>query len=77
MLDIKFNVPELELLTVEETANWLNVCPNTVRALIKMEVVKTLRVGKSIRIFKQDAKLALYDLARRGVMLSLEEDDEL
>lgn len=73
MIDIYYNAPELELLTVKQTANYLHVCPNTVRALMDKGIIKYMRVGKHIRIFKQDTKNMLYDLARSGSRITIKE----
>lgn len=65
-------VPELELLTITEVAEYLHVCPNTIRELSRKGVIKPIKMGKLIRILKQDLKYTMYDLARKGVRVSLD-----
>jgi excisionase family DNA binding protein len=51
--------PPVKLLTVQQTAEILSVCDKTVRRLITAEVLRSLRVGRSIRVSDYDLQVYL------------------
>lgn len=51
--------PPAKLLTVQQTAERLAVCDKTVRRLINAEVLRALRVGRSLRISEDDLQVYL------------------
>ena len=48
-----------KLLTVRQTAERLVVCDKTVRRLIAAEVLRSLRVGRSLRVSEDDLQVYL------------------
>ncbi|MEO3476021.1 helix-turn-helix domain-containing protein [Roseomonas sp. CAU 1739] len=51
--------PPAKLLTVQQTAERLAVCEKTVRRLITAEVLRALRVGRSLRVSEDDLQVYL------------------
>ncbi len=51
--------PPTKLLTVQQTAERLSVCDKTVRRLITAQVLRSLRVGRAIRISEDDLNVYL------------------
>lgn len=51
--------PPAKLLTVHQAAEMLSVCDKTVRRLITSEALRSLRVGRAIRISEDDLNLYL------------------
>ncbi|GGJ44032.1 helix-turn-helix domain-containing protein [Neoroseomonas lacus] len=51
--------PPAKLLTIRQTAEILSVCDKTVRRLIAAEVLRALRVGRSLRVSEADLQVYL------------------
>ncbi len=51
--------PSAKLLTVRQTAEILLVCDKTVRRLINAELLRAMRVGRSLRISDDDLQVYL------------------
>lgn len=51
--------PPTRLLTVEQTAERLNVCGKTVRRLINAELLPAVRIGRAVRISEDDLRVYL------------------
>ncbi|WP_137128335.1 helix-turn-helix domain-containing protein [Roseomonas sp. HF4] len=51
--------PPIRLLTVAQTAERLAVCGKTVRRLITAKALRAIRIGRSVRISKDDLRLYL------------------
>jgi excisionase family DNA binding protein len=48
-----------EYLTVNQAAEQLQVRPLTVRAWIRRNVIKSVRIGRTVRIHKNDLQAAI------------------
>lgn len=51
--------PPVKLLTIRQTAERLTVCEKTVRRLINAELLRALRVGRSLRVSEDDLQVYL------------------